>query len=74
LAKLNFPFCVFYALVYCTYPQALKKKEKAEQELQKVEVYMQPIERPVDIETITEEERFMYRRLGIRMKSTLLLG
>ena len=35
---------------------------------------MTPIEAPADVETITEEERFMYRRLGMKMKSTLLLG
>ena len=56
------------------YPQSLKKKEKAEQDLLKVEAFMKPIERPTDVETITEEERYMYRKLGIRMKSTLLLG
>eukprot|EP00250_Pteridium_aquilinum_P006707 c16571_g1_i1 orf=59-3652(+) len=53
---------------------ALKKKEKAEQELKKVEVFLKPIDRPIDVETITEEERFMFRKLGLRMGAYLLMG
>ena len=54
--------------------RALKKKEKAEQALRKIETFMTPLEAPADVEMITEEERFMYRRLGMKMKSTLVLG
>jgi len=47
--------------------------EKAERVLGKVETALRPTEdsRP---ETITDEERFMFRKLGLRMKAFLLLG
>jgi len=47
--------------------------EKAEGVLGKVETALRPTEdsRP---ETITDEERFMFRKLGLRMKAFLLLG
>nr|AGT17286.1 CRM family member [Saccharum hybrid cultivar R570] len=52
---------------------AQKKMEKAERVLGKVETALSPTEdsRP---ETITDEERFMFRKLGLRMKAFLLLG
>ncbi|CAD6253577.1 unnamed protein product [Miscanthus lutarioriparius] len=52
---------------------AQKKMEKAERVLGKVETALRPTEdsRP---ETITDEERFMFRKLGLRMKAFLLLG
>lgn len=53
---------------------ALAKKEKAQQDLEKVEAFLKPIDRPADVETITEEERFMFRKLGLRTKAFLLLG
>jgi len=47
--------------------------EKAERVLGKVETALRPTEdsRP---ETITDEERFMFRKLGLRMKAFLLLS
>jgi len=47
--------------------------EKAERVLGKVETGLRPTEdsRP---ETVTDEERFMFRKLGIRMNAFLLLG
>ncbi|KAH7289074.1 hypothetical protein KP509_31G056300 [Ceratopteris richardii] len=51
-----------------------KKKRKAEAELKKVDAFSNPIDRPVDVETITEEERFMFRKLGLKMKAYLLIG
>jgi len=47
--------------------------EKAERVLGKVETALRPTEdsRP---ETITDEERFMFRKLGLRMNAFLLLG
>lgn len=53
---------------------ALQKKEKAVrllEELEKVESLQQP---EVDKEGITEEERYMLRKVGLRMKPFLLLG
>ena len=46
--------------------------EKAEGVLGKVETALRPTEdsRP---ETITDEERFMFRKLGLRMNAFLLL-
>lgn len=53
---------------------ALEKKAKAEKllaELEKMEIPQQP---EVDKECITEEERYMLRKVGLRMKPFLLLG
>lgn len=47
---------------------------KAESVLAKVEALLQPAERSSDPESITDEERFMFRKLGLRMKAFLLLG
>ncbi|KDP40278.1 hypothetical protein JCGZ_02276 [Jatropha curcas] len=47
---------------------------RAERTLSKVEESLKPAERQVDPESITEEERFMFRKLGLRMKAFLLLG
>lgn len=47
---------------------------KAERALSKVEVFLKPAERQADPESITDEERFMFRKLGLRMKAFLLLG
>ena len=35
---------------------------------------MKPANRQVDPDSITDEERFMFRKLGLRMKAFLLLG
>eukprot|EP01018_Ginkgo_biloba_P022767 Gb_18303 [translate_table: standard] len=53
---------------------ALEKKIKVEKELDEVEKVLKPAEPPIDRETITEEERFMLRKLGLRMSAFLLLG
>lgn len=47
---------------------------KAEQALYKVELSLKPAERQADPDSITDEERFMFRKLGLRMKAFLLLG
>jgi RNA-binding protein YhbY len=39
-----------------------------------VEGFLRPSERQADPESITDEERFMFRKLGLRMKAFLLLG
>ncbi|CAN6372673.1 unnamed protein product [Urochloa humidicola] len=53
---------------------AQKKMEKAERVLGKVETALKPTEGSKPPETITDEERFMFRKLGLRMKAFLLLG
>lgn len=47
---------------------------KAERALAKVEESLKPSEHRTDTEGITEEERFMFQKLGLRMKAFLLLG
>ncbi|KAG9452555.1 hypothetical protein H6P81_005459 [Aristolochia fimbriata] len=53
---------------------AERKLMKAENALSKVEAFLKPAERQADPESITDEERFMFRKLGLRMKAFLLLG
>lgn len=53
---------------------AEKRIAKAERVLGKVETALKPSEDTNPHETITEEERFMFRKLGLRMKAFLLLG
>ncbi|XP_008802838.1 CRM-domain containing factor CFM3, chloroplastic/mitochondrial [Phoenix dactylifera] len=53
---------------------AERRLMKAEKALAKVEESLKPAEHTVDPESITEEERFMFRKLGLRMKAFLLLG
>lgn len=48
--------------------------EKAERVLEKVEMALKPTDGTKPPETITAEERFMFRKLGLRMKAFLLLG
>lgn len=36
--------------------------------------YLEPADLPTDLETITDEERFLFRRMGLSMKPFLLLG
>ncbi|XP_050217245.1 CRM-domain containing factor CFM3A, chloroplastic/mitochondrial [Mercurialis annua] len=53
---------------------AEKRLIRAERALSKVEESLQPTDRQADPESITDEERFMFRKLGLRMKAFLLLG
>ncbi|XP_072992054.1 CRM-domain containing factor CFM3, chloroplastic/mitochondrial [Typha latifolia] len=53
---------------------AERKIMKAEKTLAKVEESLRPAESSKVPETITDEERFMFRKLGLRMKAFLLLG
>ncbi|EOA18598.1 hypothetical protein CARUB_v10007170mg [Capsella rubella] len=53
---------------------AEKKLLKAERALAKVEESLKPAEQRTDLEGITAEERFMFQKLGLRMKAFLLLG
>lgn len=56
------------------YKQAQAKKKKAEKELAKIRESWLPVGPPDDLETITDEERVMFRRVGLRMKPYLPLG
>ncbi|KAL9274714.1 CRM-domain containing factor CFM3, chloroplastic/mitochondrial-like protein [Drosera capensis] len=53
---------------------AERKIKKAEIVLGKVEALLDPVDKEADPQSITEEERFMFRKLGLRMKAFLLLG
>lgn len=39
-----------------------------------MEEFLKPSQRAADPESLTDEERFMFRKLGLRMKAFLLLG
>ncbi|PIN02731.1 Poly(A)-specific exoribonuclease PARN [Handroanthus impetiginosus] len=47
---------------------------RAEKALQKVLKNQEPENLPTDLETLTDEERFLFRRIGLSMKPYLLLG
>ncbi|KAJ8775041.1 hypothetical protein K2173_020045 [Erythroxylum novogranatense] len=53
---------------------ALEKKAKAEKVLEELESTEMPQEKEVDKEGITEEERYMLRKIGLKMKPFLLTG
>ncbi|KAK9705445.1 hypothetical protein RND81_07G057700 [Saponaria officinalis] len=53
---------------------ANRKLRKAEKALVKVQKYLIPEELPTDLETITDEERLVFRKMGLSMKPFLLLG
>ncbi|KAI3411394.1 uncharacterized protein J3R85_018024 [Psidium guajava] len=53
---------------------AQAKKQRAERLLSKIEASMIPVSPDDDQETITDEERTMFRRVGLRMKPYLPLG
>ncbi|KAL8236463.1 hypothetical protein R6Q59_017544 [Mikania micrantha] len=50
------------------------KIKKAEKALAKVQEYLQPSQLPTDLETLTDEERFSLRKMGLSMKPYLELG
>jgi hypothetical protein len=39
-----------------------------------VQEYLEPADLPSDLETITDQERFLFRKMGLSMKPYLLLG
>ncbi|XP_027937657.1 CRM-domain containing factor CFM3A, chloroplastic/mitochondrial [Vigna unguiculata] len=53
---------------------AERKLMRAEKALSKVELSLKPSEYKADPDSITDEERFMFRKLGLKMKAFLLLG
>ncbi|KAI7740347.1 hypothetical protein M8C21_009420, partial [Ambrosia artemisiifolia] len=50
------------------------KIKKAERALAKVQEYLRPSQLPTDLETLTDEERFSLRKIGLSMKPYLELG
>lgn len=40
----------------------------------KVQENLEPTELPTDLETISDEERFLFRKIGLSMKPYLFLG
>ncbi|GMP55200.1 hypothetical protein CsSME_00020085 [Camellia sinensis var. sinensis] len=50
------------------------KIKKAEKALEKVQEALKPAELPTDLETISDEERFLFRKIGLSMKPFLPLG
>ncbi|KAM7488313.1 hypothetical protein LguiB_025797 [Lonicera macranthoides] len=53
--------------------KADRKLGRAERALSKVESFLNPSDHAADQGSITDEERFMFRKLGLRMKAFLLL-
>lgn len=53
---------------------AKAKVRKAERALAKVQELLNPAELPTDLETVTDEERFLFRNMGLKMRAYLHLG
>lgn len=56
------------------YLQAKGKVKKAENMLRKLHENREPSELPTDLEILSPEERFLFRKMGLSMKPFLLLG
>ncbi|XP_004288953.1 PREDICTED: chloroplastic group IIA intron splicing facilitator CRS1, chloroplastic-like [Fragaria vesca subsp. vesca] len=50
------------------------KLKKAEKALAKVQENLDPADLPDDLEILTDEDRFLFRKIGLSMKPFLLLG
>ncbi|GMP49133.1 hypothetical protein CsSME_00016212 [Camellia sinensis var. sinensis] len=50
------------------------KIKEAEKVFEKVQKALKPTELPTDLETISDEERFLFRKIGLSMKPFLPLG
>lgn len=64
----HFPFIFSFSF------QAKGKVKKAERALAKVQKNLEPADLPVDLETISDEERSLLRKIGLSMKPYLLIG
>ncbi|KAJ7567231.1 hypothetical protein O6H91_02G137800 [Diphasiastrum complanatum] len=53
---------------------AVQRKTKAEEELGKVQKLLKPSDPPADREMISDEEKHMFRKLGLKMNAFLLVG
>lgn len=47
---------------------------KANKALAKVQKHLEPADLPTDLETLSDEERILFRKIGLSMKPYLLLG
>lgn len=56
------------------YLQAKGKVKKAENMLRKLQENWEPSELPIDLEILSAEERFLFRKMGLSMKPFLRLG
>ncbi|VAI31903.1 unnamed protein product [Triticum turgidum subsp. durum] len=74
LVSRNKEYIIFYRGNDFVTPKAKTKVAKAEMALAKVQEYLSPAELPTDLETVTDEERFLFRRIGLKMKAFLMLG
>ncbi|KAL5123004.1 Chloroplastic group IIA intron splicing facilitator CRS1, chloroplastic [Glycine soja] len=54
--------------------RAFIKIERSERELSKLNAAWTPSEQDTDLEIMTDEERECFRKIGLKMKSSLLLG
>jgi len=54
--------------------QTTRKKKYAEDQLAKLDGQMKLADAPPVKEQITDEERYMFQKLGLRMRARLLLG
>ncbi|KAL4284252.1 hypothetical protein GQ457_16G003410 [Hibiscus cannabinus] len=50
------------------------KLRKAHKALAKVQEHLDPADLPTDLETLSDEERMLFRKIGLSMKPYLLLG
>ncbi|XP_044499992.1 CRM-domain containing factor CFM3A, chloroplastic/mitochondrial-like isoform X2 [Mangifera indica] len=53
---------------------AEQKLMRAEKASSRMEFFLKPTERQADPEILTDEERFMFRKLGLRQKPFMLMG
>ncbi|RWW07765.1 hypothetical protein GW17_00028835 [Ensete ventricosum] len=60
-------------LVFVRPPLYLLKVRKAEKALAKVQEFLKPADLPIDLETVSDEERALFRNIGLKMRGALLL-
>lgn len=76
--QLVFSFCIFicwYSLRLIVWILQLKKKiERSERQLSKLNAAWTPGEQDTDLEIMTDEEREVFRKIGLKMQSFLVLG
>ncbi|XP_008797776.3 CRM-domain containing factor CFM3, chloroplastic/mitochondrial-like [Phoenix dactylifera] len=53
---------------------AKARVRKAEEAQAKVQEFLKPAGLPTDLETVTDEERFLFRKIGLKMRSYFPLG
>ncbi|XP_074576743.1 LOW QUALITY PROTEIN: CRM-domain containing factor CFM3, chloroplastic/mitochondrial-like [Curcuma longa] len=77
MAKMNIVFSKHASLIRYLQRKLLfvkLKVRKAEKALSKVQEFLEPADLPTDVETLTDEERALFRTTGLKMKGALLLG